>query len=1233
MVTGLKCNGDVEGPRGEYEWDLLKGRTHKLSDVLNQLKKTRVDASDERVCLAMLLLVESILLLKNSKGTFPLEYVNKEKDMMYPWGRDAYLVLLRSIQKAVVNHLEDTSKFKLQGYPLVFHLWILESIPLLRDKFSNWAPTVDVPGPIYLCEKYTELENPSLERVLQIEAHKKASFYSDLLKVTCILPPIPHDPEDDVSMEDEHSDELESVKDISKKGYKFKADDWKNRSVDTLDTLDALIHMTIHMTENVETSQASASIEDDSENTKLNKIIELMMENAKSMKDRMSLLEAENMELRARVSELEGNQNVAPHTQTPVFPTNVTQQTGREPFNETPSLQTQEFSPNLPRESGREPLNETTSLQTQEFSPNLTPDNDPERSYETPSNANKKENFSDEDATEPATVIIETQVCTPVLTQQVGTKATNETPVSPIAPQSIETPVFTPIQTQQMETEGTYDSTEPLTEIISATNKQVGTEATNERHVSPIAPQSSTELHRMVTEGTYDSTEPLTEIISATNKEPSTEIISAINKQEDTHAVHNTPSSPVSSLISRVIEETHHLQTSASSPLSTLFENEADVEIATSVDATCRIWYPGNVFATNLCDGVEKVAVTLFADQKRVTVTADKIRPKPPADDREKKFEMMDNVEAFYSKSWSSGQVRMILDGVWKMADETPLHEANPDQTASRQNEANPDQTQQDTKEPMNETISQNISDTQRLTRARTKILREQNKNEEPRVQTHFDVGANVEIASKDEDIYVRWYPGIVLKTDIRNGVGMLKVEYSTRFRDKEKKTKKLQESVSIHSIRPQPPPGDTKGFELMDKVEAYHNDGWCSGEVHIILSNDIYSVRFNSSTEFIKFNLSDLRIPKEWVDGVWKMEKEIEVQQTQSVKPRQDDHAKKGKHVVGMKRKATAHLVDHAKRGKPVIGMKRKATAQPVDHLAFLQREKKRPIVPRNPPMPVTPEVILPIDPFVTPEFPLFSRLGYWMQLCGIHYVPLYINGNKIEKDFFEYLDNAKNNLKEKHVDAAFAMLNQKRIEQSSWFSEQGIPKACFVPVQFLETVGYCYENLQKPDKKRINILKGWVGEVVRGLIRPNKMWMQDVDIVYGVVHERLVDHFIEVEIHLMENTITIFHCGVHKVKENSLIQKLAVLIPAIKLEMMNEEINFNDIVPFQVKKAEGLPKTKLPFNCGLFVVKMLECRSLGLKEMSSINDDTAMDLRSKLCCEMFDQFMDKDFQEGCRR
>ncbi|KAG2310251.1 hypothetical protein Bca52824_021808 [Brassica carinata] len=392
-----------------------------------------------------------------------------------------------------------------------------------------------------------------------------------------------------------------------------------------------------------------------------------------------------------------------------------------------------------------------------------------------------------------------------------------------------------------------------------------------------------------------------------------------------------------------------------------------------------------------------------------------------------------------------------------------------------------------------------------------------ENETEESRVQTLFEVGENVEIASGR-----KWYPGNVLKTYILNGIEMVTVEYSTLFLDKKKRTKRLQESVSSDRIRPQPLSeklGETKSFELVDKVEAYHNDGWCSEQVRMILNDDTYS------------------------------------------------------------------------------------------------REEKRPIGPRNHPIPVTPEVILPIDPFVTPEFPWFSRLGYWMGLRGIHCVPFYINGREKEKDFFEYMDNAENNLKEEHIDAAFAMLN----------------------IQFLELVGCNYESLKKPPKKGIQILKGGVGEVVRGLKTPRKIWLEDVDVVYGVVHERKSDHYIGVEIHLMDNTITLFHCDLHRkgirVENTPLIKQLAVLIPAIKMELMCEEINYKAIFPFQVKKAEGILKTRFPFNCGIFVVKMLECKSLGLKNMTNINDDNAMDLRSKLCCEIFDQFMDKDFQEGCRK
>ncbi|WZZ58826.1 hypothetical protein YC2023_058933 [Brassica napus] len=80
-----------------------------------------------------------------------------------------------------------------------------------------------------------------------------------------------------------------------------------------------------------------------------------------------------------------------------------------------------------------------------------------------------------------------------------------------------------------------------------------------------------------------------------------------------------------------------------------------------------------------------------------------------------------------------------------------------------------------------------------------------------------------------------------VLKTYMRNGVEMAKVEYSTLFQDKKKKTKRLQESVSSDRIRPQPPSEkleETKSLELMDNVDAYHNDGWCISGWSSILKN-----------------------------------------------------------------------------------------------------------------------------------------------------------------------------------------------------------------------------------------------------------------------------------------------------------------------------------------------------------------------------------------------------------
>ena len=59
-------------------------------------------------------------------------------------------------------------------------------------------------------------------------------------------------------------------------------------------------------------------------------------------------------------------------------------------------------------------------------------------------------------------------------------------------------------------------------------------------------------------------------------------------------------------------------------------------------------------------------------------------------------------------------------------------------------------------------------------------------------------------------------------------------------------------------------------------------------------------------------------------------------------------------------------------------------------------------------------------------------------------------------------------------HINVAFEMLNCKRVEQGAWFRNNNLPAACFVPVDFLEVVGYAYESVRKPHKKKKKVIGG---------------------------------------------------------------------------------------------------------------------------------------------------------------
>ncbi|CAF2108265.1 unnamed protein product [Brassica napus] len=244
--------------------------------------------------------------------------------------------------------------------------------------------------------------------------------------------------------------------------------------------------------------------------------------------------------------------------------------------------------PNLTHEETmNESDDDTPALDTQVFSPNLTKEKETSESpAERPSNPNQDGKPDDEIVREKLTRE------SPAAQSQVSQKKTvemNETPSSPIAPKSIETPVYTPSQTQEIErepsddtptldsqvftpnltkereTQTSTDETPPKTnqeeiktndEIViesPAAQTQVLQKETLEMNETPSSPISPKSIEAQVllqfkktadgNRGNDEATQPLTEIISANNK------------KKDTHAVHHTPSSPLSSLIALVIEE------------------------------------------------------------------------------------------------------------------------------------------------------------------------------------------------------------------------------------------------------------------------------------------------------------------------------------------------------------------------------------------------------------------------------------------------------------------------------------------------------------------------------------------------------------------------------------------------------------------------------------------------------------------------------------------------------
>ncbi|KAL0721970.1 hypothetical protein Bca4012_036569 [Brassica carinata] len=848
------------------------------------------------------------------------------------------------------------------------------------------------------------------------------------LKVACILPAIPNDPEGEVSLEGEYSEELENMADISKRGYKFKITDWASR---TVNVHDALFEMTGAagaplQFEHVEVGESSTP-NGESVIGKINKIVETMEKKFKLMKDRVCFLEEENRELKERVSELEGKQNLGTD-----FSTDMRQQ---EPLTGLPASplsqinETQDFSPNLTRHK-ESFSNETPTGQT----PNVTQQQEETQpsSDETPSNPNQAEqNLGDEIEKE----ILSNETPTP-RTQIEKKPISNDTPAA-------QTQVLTPNVTQQKEIEQTFDET--------PSNPNGADENLDDEH----------------------TTDPLTEVISS---------IAAQYKNSDDETQTGTQ------VLTPNMTQTDAYSTLATPNASLIFDENQNVAVAETQTET--------------------------------------------------QFFSLDSKQQTPSKP-------------------------NPE-------EGNPED--EDTTEPMTEIISTNILETTPLSQQTEALSKtspidfsETEKAEESSLPALFEIGADVEIASNDDTTCRIWYQGKVVDQNLCDGVEKLTVEYSTLFADQ----KRVQDTVTTDRIRPPPPTTEQKAYQLYEKVEGLYNNGWCSGQVSMTFRDNTYSIYLNNSMETINFEPFHLRIHREWTDGVWKTPDEMgpdyfkRLSETQSQKLSQQDHVMEEK--PDKKRKANSTYLRRSER------------------VPKRSRDTKTPFKSeRNPALTVTREMIPEVDPFSTLAVHKVKRFQDWlMSKGGIHGVTLSINDTKTGKSFFRSIENEKIDLKKSHIEGAFAMLNCRIVDNPAWFHNYKIPKACFLPMTFLSTLGYYVDLIEKRKAEGKKIFADGQRELVRGEIYPHTKWGEDVEVLYGAITGRYGNHWI-------------------------------VLLPALMMEAFGKEVD--KVVPYKIEKAEGIPKTHSSYNCGLFVLKMLECHSLKIENMSKINDANALELRRSL-------------------
>lgn len=143
-------------------------------------------------------------------------------------------------------------------------------------------------------------------------------------------------------------------------------------------------------------------------------------------------------------------------------------------------------------------------------------------------------------------------------------------------------------------------------------------------------------------------------------------------------------------------------------------------------------------------------------------------------------------------------------------------------------------------------------------------------KSKKETVSANFKTGTVVEVCSDEDGYKDAWYTARIVEYI---GKDKFLVEYMSLVTDDDE-SQLLREEAFASYIRPCPPPlPPVAKFELLQKVDAWYNEGWWEGSIYKVLTGSKYAVYFSSTNEELEFKHSDLRLHQDWRNGNWVMD------------------------------------------------------------------------------------------------------------------------------------------------------------------------------------------------------------------------------------------------------------------------------------------------------------------------------------------------------------------------